>query len=100
LQDGGPRVVFPITAAAIGTSHPQFFSFASIETILRQPAPVGSLARGMARPPAMVEIGPSVGGIGVLAGTLAASPIKFSHVEPWPAGVGRWRRRRPRGCRS
>jgi hypothetical protein len=41
LQDGGPRVVFPITVAAIGTSHPQVFSFASIETILRQPANLG-----------------------------------------------------------
>jgi ribose transport system permease protein len=70
---------------AIGIPHPEFFSFGSIRTILRQSALVGIIAFGMVYLVAMVEIDLSVGGIFAVAGSLTALLIKFYPVDPWVA---------------
>jgi hypothetical protein len=46
-EDTGLIVVFILMVLAIGIPHPEFFSFGSIKTILRQSALVGIIAFGM-----------------------------------------------------
>jgi ribose transport system permease protein len=84
-EDTGLIVVFVLMVLAIGTPHPEFFSFGSIKTILRQSALVGIIAFGMVYLVAMVEIDLSVGGIFAVASSLSALLIKFHHVDPWIA---------------
>ena len=62
-EDTGLIIVFILMVLAIGIPHPEFFSFGSIKTILRQSALVGIIAFGMVYLVAMVEIDLSVGGI-------------------------------------
>src|SRR6202046_3533577 len=85
LEDSGLVVVFVAMILAIGIPHPEFFSFGSVKTILRQSALVGIIAFGMVYLVAMVEIDLSVGGIFAVAGSLSALLIKFYHVDPWIA---------------
>jgi ribose transport system permease protein len=88
-EDTGLVVVFVLMLLAIGIPYPEFFSFGSIKTILRQSALVGIIAFGMVYLVAMVEIDLSVGGTFAIAGSLTASLIKFYHVDPWIAvGMG------------
>ena len=70
---------------AIGIPYPEFFSFGSIKTVLRQSALIGIIAFGMVFLVAMVEIDLSVGGIFATASSLAALLIKYHHVDPWVA---------------
>ena len=84
-EDTGLIVVFILMVLAIGIPHPEFFSFGSIKTILRQSALVGIIAFGMVYLVAMVEIDLSVGGIFAVASSLSALLIKFYHVDPWIA---------------
>lgn len=84
-EDTGLIIVFVLMVLAIGIPHPEFFSFGSIKTILRQSALVGIIAFGMVYLVAMVEIDLSVGGIFAVASSLAALLIKFHHVDPWIA---------------
>ena len=70
---------------AIGIPYPEFFSFGSIKTVLRQSALIGIIAFGMVFLVAMVEIDLSVGGIFATASSLAALLIKYHHVDPWIA---------------
>ncbi len=84
-EDTGLIVVFILMVLAIGIPHPEFFSFGSIKTILRQSALVGIIAFGMVYLVAMVEIDLSVGGIFAVASSLSALLIKFHHVDPWIA---------------
>ena len=70
---------------AIGIPYPEFFSFGSIKTVLRQSALIGVVAFGMVFLVAMVEIDLSVGGIFATASSLAALLIKFHHFDPWIA---------------
>jgi ribose transport system permease protein len=69
----------------IGIPFPEFFSFGSVKTILRQSAYVGIIAFGMVYLVAMVEIDLSVGGIYAVAGTVVALLVKFLHFDPWIA---------------
>src|ERR1700735_3507185 len=85
LEDTGLIVVFVLMVLAIGIPPPEFFSFGSIKTILRQSALIGIIAFGMVYLVAMVEIDLSVGGIFAVAGSLSALLIKFYHVDPWIA---------------
>ncbi len=85
LEDSGLVVVFIAMLLAIGIPYPEFFSFGSVKTILRQSALVGIIAFGMVYLVAMVEIDLSVGGIFAVAGSLSALLIKFHHVDPWIA---------------
>jgi ribose transport system permease protein len=85
LEDSGLVVVFVAMILAIGIPHPEFFSFGSLKTILRQSALVGIIAFGMVYLVAMVEIDLSVGGIFAVASTLPAALIKFYHIDPWLA---------------
>ena len=88
-EDTGLVIVFVLMILAIGIPHPEFFSFGSIKTILRQSALVGIIAFGMVYLVAMVEIDLSVGGIFAVASSLPALLIKFYHVDPWIAvGLG------------
>jgi ribose transport system permease protein len=88
-EDTGLIAVFLLMILAIGIPYPEFFSFGSIKTILRQSALVGIIAFGMVYLVAMVEIDLSVGGIFAIAGSLPASLMKFYHVDPWTAvGLG------------
>jgi ribose transport system permease protein len=88
-EDTGLIVVFVLMLLAIGIPYPEFFSFGSITTILRQSALVGIIAFGMVYLVAMVEIDLSVGGVFAVAGSLSASLMKFYHVDPWIAvGTG------------
>ena len=84
-EDTGLIIVFLLMILGIGIPHPEFFSFGSIKTILRQSALVGIIAFGMVYLVAMVEIDLSVGGIFAVAGSLSALLIKFYHVDPWIA---------------
>lgn len=86
-EDTGLIIVFILMVLAIGIPHPEFFSFGSIKTILRQSALVGIIAFGMVYLVAMVEIDLSVGGIFAVASSLSALLIKFHHVDPWIAVV-------------
>jgi ribose transport system permease protein len=86
-EDTGLIIVFILMVLAIGVPHPEFFSFGSIKTILRQSALVGIIAFGMVYLVAMVEIDLSVGGIFAVASSLSALLIKFHHVDPWIAVV-------------
>ena len=86
-EDTGLIVVFVLMVLAIGIPHPEFFSFGSIKTILRQSALIGIIAFGMVYLVAMVEIDLSVGGIFAVASSLSALLIKFYHVDPWIAVV-------------
>ena len=84
-EDAGLVVVFVLMVLAIGIPYPEFFSFGSIKTVLRQSALIGVIAFGMVFLVAMVEIDLSVGGIFATASSLAALLIKFHHVDPWIA---------------
>src|ERR1700734_3158329 len=84
-EDAGLLIVFVLMILAIGIPYPEFFSFGSVKTILRQSALVGIIAFGMVYLVAMVEIDLSVGGIFAVAGSLSALLIKFYHVDPWVA---------------
>src|SRR5271156_2184935 len=86
-DDTGLIIVFVLMILAIGIPHPEFFSFGSIKTVLRQSALVGIIAFGMVYLVAMVEIDLSVGGIFAVASSLSALLIKFHHVDPWIAVV-------------
>ena len=70
---------------AIGIPYPEFLSFGSIKTVLRQSALIGIIAFGMVFLVAMVEIDLSVGGIFATASSLAALLIKIHHLDPWIA---------------
>jgi ribose transport system permease protein len=85
LEDSGLIFVFVAMLLAIGIPYPEFFSFGSVKTILRQSSLVGIIAFGMVYLVAMVEIDLSVGGIFAVAGSLSALLIKFYHVDPWVA---------------
>lgn len=85
LEDSGLVFVFVAMLLAIGIPYPEFFSFGSVKTILRQSALVGIIAFGMVYLVAMVEIDLSVGGIFAVGGSLSALLIKFYHVDPWVA---------------
>lgn len=85
LQDSGLFLVFIVMILVIGIPHPQFFSFGSARTILRQSALVGMIAFGMVYLVAMIEIDLSVGGIYAVASTIVALLIKFGHFDPWLA---------------
>ncbi len=69
LEDSGLVFVFVAMILAIGIPHPEFFSFGSVKTILRQSALIGIIAFGMVYLVAMVEIDLSVGGIFAVAGS-------------------------------
>jgi ribose transport system permease protein len=84
-EDTGLIVVFLLMLLAIGIPYPDFFSFGSMKTILRQSALVGIIAFGMVYLVAMVEIDLSVGGIFAVAGSLPALLIKFYHIDTWLA---------------
>ncbi len=84
-DDAGLVVVFALMILAIGIPYPEFFSFGSIKTVLRQSALIGIIAFGMVFLVAMVEIDLSVGGIFATASSLAALLIKFHHFDPWIA---------------
>jgi len=84
-EDTGLVLVFVLMLLVIGIPHPEFFSFGSIKTILRQSALVGIIAFGMVYLVAMIEIDLSVGGIFAVASSLPALLIKFYHVDPWIA---------------
>src|ERR1700735_3867681 len=83
LEDTGLIVVFVLMVLAIGIPPPEFFSFGSIKTILRQSSLIGIIAFGMVYLVAMIEIDLSVGGIFAVASTLPAALIKFYHLDPW-----------------
>ena len=85
LEDSGLVFVFIAMLLAIGIPYPEFFSFGSVKTILRQSALVGIIAFGMVYLVAMIEIDLSVGGIFAVAGSLSALLIKFHHFDPWIA---------------
>jgi ribose transport system permease protein len=84
-EDAGLVIVFALMILAIGIPYPEFFSFGSLKTVLRQSALIGIIAFGMVFLVAMVEIDLSVGGIFATASSLAALLIKFHHVDPWLA---------------
>jgi ribose transport system permease protein len=84
-EDGGLVIVFVLMVLAIGIPYPEFFSFGSLKTVLRQSALIGIIAFGMVFLVAMVEIDLSVGGIFATASSLAALLIKFHHLDPWLA---------------
>ena len=72
-EDAGLVVVFALMILAIGIPYPEFFSFGSIKTVLRQSALIGIIAFGMVFLVAMVEIDLSVGGIFATASSLGSS---------------------------
>src|SRR5580658_5833150 len=84
-EETGLVVVFLLMILAIGIPFPEFLSFGSIKTVLRQSALIGIIAFGMVFLVAMVEIDLSVGGIFATASSLAALLIKFYHLDPWLA---------------
>ena len=84
-EETGLVVVFLLMILAIGIPYPEFLSFGSIRTVLRQSALIGIIAFGMVFLVAMVEIDLSAGGIFATASSLAALLIKFHHVDPWIA---------------
>jgi ribose/xylose/arabinose/galactoside ABC-type transport system permease subunit len=84
-EDASLVAVFALMILAIGIPYPEFLSFGSIKTVLRQSALIGIIAFGMVFLVAMVEIDLSVGGIFATASSLAALLIKFHHVDPWIA---------------
>lgn len=83
LQDSGLFIVFILMILIIGLPHPEFFSFGSLRTILRQSALVGIMAFGMVFLVAMIEIDLSVGGIYAVSGTVVALLVKYGIVDPW-----------------
>lgn len=83
LQDSGLFIVFIIMILVIGLPHPEFFSFGSLRTVLRQSALVGIMAFGMVFLVAMVEIDLSIGGIYAVSGTVVALLVKNGFVDPW-----------------
>src|ERR1700684_2388701 len=85
LEDSGLVFVFVAMILAIGIPHPEFFSFGSVKTILRQSSLIGIIAFGLVYLVAMVEIDLSVGGIFAVASSLSALLIKFYHFDPWLA---------------
>src|SRR6476620_238993 len=84
-EDAGLVVVFALMILAIGIPYPEFFSFGSIKTVLRQSALIGIIAFGMVFLVAMVEIDLSVGAVSAKTSSLEALLIKFHHVDPWIA---------------
>ena len=84
-EETGLVVVFLLMILAIGIPYPEFLSFGSIKTVLRQSALIGIIAFGMVFLVAMVEIDLSVGGIFATASSLAALLIKIYHLDPWIA---------------
>src|SRR5580692_3170252 len=84
-EETGLVVVFLLMILAIGIPYPEFLSFGSIKTVLRQSALIGIIAFGMVFLVAMVEIDLSVGGIFATASSLAALLIKLHHLDPWLA---------------
>jgi ribose transport system permease protein len=84
-EETGLVVVFLLMILAIGIPYPEFLSFGSIKTVLRQSALIGIIAFGMVFLVAMVEIDLSVGGIFATASSLAALLIKYHHLDPWIA---------------
>jgi ribose transport system permease protein len=84
-EETGLIVVFLLMILAIGIPYPEFLSFGSIKTVLRQSALIGIVAFGMVFLVAMIEIDLSVGGIFATASSLAALLIKFHHLDPWLA---------------
>jgi ribose transport system permease protein len=86
-EDAGLVVVFVLMILAIGIPYPEFFSFGSLKTVLRQSALIGIIAFGMVFLVAMMEIDLSVGGIFATASSLAALLIEFYHFDPWLAVV-------------
>jgi ribose transport system permease protein len=84
-EDAGLVVVFLLMILAIGIPYPEFFSFGSVKTVLRQSALVGIIAFGMVFLVAMMEIDLSVGGIFATASSLAALLIKLHRFDPWIA---------------
>jgi ribose transport system permease protein len=84
-EESGLVVVFLLMILAIGIPFPEFLSFGSIKTVLRQSALIGIIAFGMVFLVAMVEIDLSVGGIFATASSLAALLIKLHHLDPWLA---------------
>jgi ribose transport system permease protein len=84
-EETGLVVVFLLMILAIGIPYPEFLSFGSIKTVLRQSALIGIIAFGMVFLVAMVEIDLSVGGIFATASSLAALLIKIHHLDPWIA---------------
>lgn len=84
-EETGLVVVFLLMILAIGIPYPEFLSFGSIKTVLRQSALIGVIAFGMVFLVAMVEIDLSVGGIFATASSLAALLIKIHHLDPWIA---------------
>jgi ribose transport system permease protein len=84
-DESGLVIVFVVMIVAIGIPYPEFLSFGSIKTILRQSALIGIIAFGMVFLVAMVEIDLSVGGIFATASSIAALLIKFHHLDPWLA---------------
>src|SRR3984885_2551927 len=86
-EDAGLVIVFALMILAIGIPYPEFFSFGSIKTVLRQSALIGIIAFGMVFLVAMVEIDLSAGGIFATASSLVALLIKFYHVDPWIAAA-------------
>src|SRR3984957_16712638 len=86
-EETGLVVVFLLMILAIGIPYPEFLSFGSIKTVLRQSALIGIIAFGMVFLVAMVEIDLSAGGIFATASSLVALLIKFYHVDPWIAAA-------------
>jgi ribose transport system permease protein len=86
-EETGLVVVFLLMILAIGIPYPEFLSFGSIKTVLRQSALIGIIAFGMVFLVAMVEIDLSVGGIFATASSLAALLMKFQHLDPWLAAT-------------
>src|SRR5580658_769497 len=84
-EETGLVVVFLLMILAIGIPYPEFLSFGSIKTVLRQSALIGIIAFGMVFLVAMIEIDLSVGGIFATASSLAALLIKIHHLDPWIA---------------
>jgi ribose transport system permease protein len=84
-EETGLVVVFLLMILAIGIPYPEFLSFGSIKTVLRQSALIGIIAFGMVFLVAMIEIDLSVGGIFATASSLAALLIKLHHLDPWLA---------------
>jgi len=84
-EELGLFLVLVVMILIIGVPNPDFFSFGSLKTILRQAAYIGIIAFGVVYLVAMIEIDLSVGGIYAVAGTTAAALIKYDGLDPWLA---------------
>src|SRR6476620_10889696 len=90
-EEAGLVVVFALMILAIGIPYPEFFSFGSIKTVLRQSALIDIIAFGMVFLVAMVEIDLSVVAVSATENSLVALLIKFYRVYPWiAAAIGLW----------